>query len=76
MVERLVVLCQHAVIGPEDLVHAGLVTGSEAIDSPALLAREGMWTLDQLTHSYVEWVLAQVQQDKQQAARILGISGP
>jgi two-component system, NtrC family, response regulator HydG len=74
MVERLVVLGQHAVVGPEDLVSAGLVTGSEATDSPALLAREGMWTLDQLTHSYVDWVLTQVQQDKQQAARILGIN--
>jgi hypothetical protein len=31
-------------------------------------------TLEELTHRYVDWVLAQVKQDKQQAAGILGIN--
>jgi two-component system, NtrC family, response regulator HydG len=42
--------------------------------NPLSRAREGLWTLEQLNHEYVEWVLGSVGGNKLEAARILGIN--
>jgi two-component system, NtrC family, response regulator HydG len=73
-VERLVVLGQDAVITTGDLASAGLAPVPMPLNGSYEKAQRGLWTLDQLNHQYVDWILAHVSGDKTEAARILGIN--
>jgi two-component system, NtrC family, response regulator HydG len=73
-VERLVVLGQDSVVTTGDLVSAGLVPVPAPLNGSFEKAQRGLWTLDELNHQYVDWILAHVAGDKTEAARILGIN--
>jgi two-component system, NtrC family, response regulator HydG len=73
-IERLVVLGRQSVISNDDLELASVDVASEPVESSLSRARSGLWTLDELNRHYVEWVLARVEGDKREAARILGIN--
>ena len=72
-IERLVIFGQTSAVSSAELCLAGL---EEARPFAASLvqAERGLWSLEQLSRHYTDWVLAHTQNDKVRAARILGIN--
>jgi two-component system, NtrC family, response regulator HydG len=68
-IERAVVFGDDEIVDVRHLV--GPVANAEAPGWP--FPTHAPWTLDRLTRSYADWVLAQVEGDKARAAQILGI---
>jgi two-component system response regulator HydG len=72
-IERLVVFGQTPVVTRAELAMLEL-TATPAHEEPLGQAQSELWSLEQLNHRYVDWVLSHVEQDKVKAAQILGIN--
>jgi two-component system response regulator HydG len=68
-IERLVVLGREAIVTPRDLEFLEETPPGEKW--PALNASP--WTLKQMNHRYLDWVLTRTHGDKARAAKILNI---
>lgn len=67
-------LGQSPLIDGSDLVQAGVSAPAAPVEGSLERAQSGSWTVEELTHHYVDWTLARVAGDKAEAARILGIN--
>ena len=72
-IERLVIFGQSSAVSSAELSLAGLGQ-PRPLEAPLAQAERGLWSLDQLNRHYTKWVLAHTDNDKVQAARILGIN--
>ena len=72
-IERLVIFGQTAAVSSSELslVGAGRRRPPEA---SLAQAERGLWSLEQLSRHYTDWVLAHTENDKVRAAQILGIN--
>ncbi len=71
VIERAVVLSTDETLAPEHLSLAPTSAPPPALSWPPM--DRAPWTLQRLSETYTDWVLAQTAGDKQRAAEILGI---
>jgi two-component system response regulator HydG len=72
-IERLVIFGKTSVVSSAELSLAGL-EDKRPFEAPLLQAQGGLWSLEQLSRHYTDWVMAHTENDKVRAARILGIN--
>jgi len=72
-IERLVIFGQTSAVSSAELSVAGLGE-RRPVETPLLQAQRGLWSLDQLSRQYTDWVMAYTENDKARAARILGVN--
>ena len=72
-IERLVIFGQTSAVSSAELSLVGL-GGRRSFELPLAQAERGLWSLEQLSRHYTDWVLAHTENDKVRAAQILGIN--
>jgi two-component system response regulator HydG len=72
-IERLVIFGQTSAVSSAELSLVGL-GGRRPFEVPLAQAERGLWSLEQLSRHYTDWVLAHTENDKVRAAQILGIN--
>jgi two-component system response regulator HydG len=72
-IERLVIFGQTSDVSSADLSLVEL-GGRSPFEAPLAQAERGLWSLEQLSRHYTDWVLAHTKNDKVRTAQILGIN--